>query len=318
MAWLKTEGEILPDIFNIGDRYLSSYLIIGSEKILLVDSNMSFMSRVLLKNIQRYLPNGRQLDGILLTHSHFDHVGGIPYLREMFPNLVVYGSPVAAKVLQSSNAKHFILDMNIQASCEYAKADLHLQNISYNENSLAVDHIVRDGDQISIGNETITTIEVPGHTRCSVCYFLANRKAIFGGESMGVLLKNGTVCPEFLSSFSDYNQSLKKCKEVGAEIICMPHFGVLTDQEATNYWDSAINCAENGTKIILSMAKKGHDKTQITQQLKEVFYLQDLRSFQPEKAFDINAGYSIQLIMDEFCCDIGKRKLNTTRSISQS
>tara|TARA_R110001583_G_scaffold88544_6_gene229476 strand:+ start:197 stop:1138 length:942 start_codon:yes stop_codon:yes gene_type:complete len=305
MAWIKTEGEVLPGIINIGDSYLSSYLIVGSEKILLVDSNMSFMSSVLRQNIQSYLPNGRQLDGVLLTHSHFDHVGGIPYLREMFPDLVVYGSPVAAKVLQSDNAKRLILDLNMQAAREYAKAGMHLLDIAYDESLLVVDHVVKDGDEISIGNETITIIEVPGHTRCSICYFLSDQKAIFGGESMGVLLKNGTVCPEYLSSYVDYNQSLKKCKSVGAEIVCMPHFGVLTEQDAANYWDLAIRWAEGGAEIILSMLREGHGKAQIIQKLKEMFYLEDLRSFQPEKAFDINAGRSIQLIMEDFAVTEG-------------
>jgi 2-aminobenzoylacetyl-CoA thioesterase len=293
MAWKKLEGPVFNGVINVGNRDLPSYLIIGSEKTLLVDANMSFMSGTVRDSLAQYLPPGRSLDGVLLTHSHFDHVGGIPYLREMFPNLIVYGSQVARTVLRRDNAQWFIRDLNMEASRLHGGSD---NEFEYDFSLMAVDHVLADGEEIPMGDDTIVAMATPGHTRCSISYLLRGRKAIFGGEAFGVKLRDGAVCPEYLSSYEDYVRSLRRCQTTRPEIVFLPHFGILTEGDALAYWALAMAGAKESAAIIVSMARQGYERAEIIHMLKKKYYIEDLSGFQPERAFEINAGHSTDLI----------------------
>ena len=66
-------------------------LIIGSEKAAAYDAGMAYCAAGLVENIQREL-KGRPLDYVLLSHTHYDHLGGVPYLRQQWPELTVFGA----------------------------------------------------------------------------------------------------------------------------------------------------------------------------------------------------------------------------------
>jgi glyoxylase-like metal-dependent hydrolase (beta-lactamase superfamily II) len=293
MAWMKRAGPVFDGVVNVGSPDLSSYLVVGSEKTLLVDANMGFMSGTVRASLARCLPPGRGLDGVLLTHTHFDHVGGIPRLREIFPNLVVYASPVAARVLRRESAQWFIRDLNMEASRLHGGS---LAELEYDFSLMAVDHVLADGEEIALGDDTVVAMETPGHTRCSITYLLRGRKAIFGGEAFGVKLQDGTVCPEYLSSYEHYVRSLRRCQTTRPEIICLPHFGILTEGDAQAYWGSAMAGAKESAAIIVAMVREGYGRAEIIHLLKKKYYIEDLSSFQQERAFEINAGHSTDLI----------------------
>lgn len=81
---------------------------------------------------------GYRLEMILLTHSHHDHVAGVPGLLERFPNLPV-----------------FVHD-----------ADIHrLKNVP--EKNL---RRVVDGEKFSVGTVTVESIHSPGHSAGEITY----------------------------------------------------------------------------------------------------------------------------------------------------
>jgi glyoxylase-like metal-dependent hydrolase (beta-lactamase superfamily II) len=290
---MKRAGPVFEGVVNVGNPDLSSYLIVGSKKTLLVDANMSFMSGTVRESLARCLPAGRRLDGVLLTHTHFDHVGGIPRLREMFPDLVVYGSPVAAEVFRRESAQWFIRELNADASRLHGGSAAELE---YDFSLMTVDHVLADGEEIALGDDTIVAMETPGHTRCSISYLLRGRKAIFGGEAFGVKLRDGTVCPEYLSSYEDYIRSLRRCQTMRPEIVCLPHFGILTNGDAQAYWGLSMADAKDSAAVIVSMLRQGYGRAEIIHLFKKHYYIEDLSSYQPERAFEINAGHSTDLI----------------------
>ncbi|MCI2055939.1 MAG: MBL fold metallo-hydrolase [Oscillibacter sp.] len=82
---------------------------------------------------------------ILLTHGHFDHVGGVAGILAAHPDLPVYLSP---------------LDI-------YPADDAHARELfPVPEGTIPVS----DGDSISMGTLTFTAMATPGHSEGSVTY----------------------------------------------------------------------------------------------------------------------------------------------------
>ena len=100
---------------------------------------------------------------VLLTHGHFDHIGGVTAFLEKY-DVHVYIHENDAELL-SDGYKN-------------ASAPLIGESITVN----AKPQKLRDGDKLSIGALTIAAVHTPGHTRGCVCYFCGD--AVFTGDTV--------------------------------------------------------------------------------------------------------------------------------------
>ncbi len=71
------------------------------EYKLLLDTGSN--GRVLLQNMQKMGVNVQEIDYIFITHSHWDHIGGLDSIIEINPNVTLY--------LPASLSKHLINDL---------------------------------------------------------------------------------------------------------------------------------------------------------------------------------------------------------------
>jgi len=87
-----------------------------------------------------------QLEGVLITHHHFDHVGGLQTLRDQY-SPVVYGPQ--------------------------------------NPGIAGVDHRLQQGDQVEVLGNSFAVMEVPGHTLDHIAYYHAGDKPLlFCGDTL--------------------------------------------------------------------------------------------------------------------------------------
>ena len=94
---------------------------------------------------------GASIDGILLTHGHFDHVLSLDTLRKAFP--------VPAMI--HKNDASMLTDGKKNAFYTF-----------YGQERVfgAAEITFEDGEQISLGEETLRVIHTPGHTAGSCCF----------------------------------------------------------------------------------------------------------------------------------------------------
>lgn len=110
------------------------------------------------------LPEGAIIKGVLLTHTHFDHIYGINELYWRFPESIVYTSEYGKEALYSAK-KNFSF--------------YHERSIVFEGNNIVVLH---EGDEIEIGlDEKLKVLETPGH--CPSCLSYYNNDIIFTGDS---------------------------------------------------------------------------------------------------------------------------------------
>ena len=144
------------DVFRVtSGRGGEALLIVGSEKTALYDCGMAYCGEYTADNIIEMLAKlkeqGRidriKLDYILLSHSHYDHIGGLPYILERFPEAVVLGSEKCRDVLHRENARKLIRELGEEARDLYTPGN----NTPLKMDPLKVDVVMKDGDIIEQG-----------------------------------------------------------------------------------------------------------------------------------------------------------------------
>lgn len=134
----------------------------------------------------RELIGDTDLQYILLTHGHFDHIGGVRDIKKEYGCKVVISS-VDATMLSSGKA-------SLAAFC------------GAEQNNTEPDITVQDGDEIELGTLKIKALSTPGHTSGSVCYVVGD--ALFSGDTLFYCSCGRTDFPT--GSSDDMIKSLKK------------------------------------------------------------------------------------------------------------
>ncbi|HOE96911.1 MAG TPA: MBL fold metallo-hydrolase [Candidatus Sumerlaeota bacterium] len=86
---------------------------------------------------------------VLITHGHFDHIGGVAAVRRRYPELPVWAHPDTAPLLADARLNQAAA---IGLPCEPAAAT----------------HYYREGDRVVIGGSELRVIDAPGHCVGSV------------------------------------------------------------------------------------------------------------------------------------------------------
>jgi glyoxylase-like metal-dependent hydrolase (beta-lactamase superfamily II) len=201
----------------LGSPYCYIYLIDN----ILIDTSVTAWAYLLLNLIK----NKYKINYLLLTHSHYDHLGGAyilkEYFKDYFSNLKIIGHSNISKVLKSQTAINIISDFNYKDSYEIYNILKNNELSQFLEfNNFEIDYLLEDSNQKifdlkNLINKDVKVLFVIGHTRDSVSYYFIKENALIMAESMGVPNhKFNFVLPEFLTSYINYKDNLKFQEEL--------------------------------------------------------------------------------------------------------
>ena len=98
-----------------------NYYVVGQEEAALIECGTSAGAQIFAGQWAA-LEDKPDIKYIVVLHSHFDHVCGIPMLKELFPDALVVGSSTAQKVLSKEKAMASAFNSDLYVSKSYLQA----------------------------------------------------------------------------------------------------------------------------------------------------------------------------------------------------
>jgi len=133
----------------------NSYLVVGDDKVALIDTVDARFSGQLLQNIAEAI-GGRRVDYVVLNHLEQDHSGSLAEVLAKYPDAVVVGTPMAVNMAKS-----------FYGAVRYCMP-------------------VKDGDSISLGGKTLKFVQVPWlHWPETMATYLVEDKVLFSCDAFG-------------------------------------------------------------------------------------------------------------------------------------
>ena len=119
------------------------------------------MPKPVLEALER---DGLNCVAILLTHGHFDHIGGVRQIRDRY-QAKVYIHEADADMLQSNRLSLAVLTGDLVKPAE-------------------ADVLLKGGETLRIAGLSIGVIHTPGHTKGGVSYVLKEERKLFVGDTL--------------------------------------------------------------------------------------------------------------------------------------
>lgn len=179
--------------FPLGELQTNAYLLVKDTNCIIIDPADS--ADFLLEEVQR---RNLQLQGIVATHGHFDHLMAVGEIQLSYPHLPLY----------IHKEDHF-LSKRLKETAKYF--------LGYEPYVIPVQSSIDlQQGELSIGDFTFTVLLTPGHTPGSCSFYFPEDAIIFTGDT----LFNGAVGRyDFkYSSKADLRISVKTILELPEEI----------------------------------------------------------------------------------------------------
>lgn len=279
---------------NTGD---SAFLIDDGKTAIMYDSGFAFTGYAVADKIKGILGE-RKLDYIFLTHSHYDHALGSVYALKYWPEAKVVAGEYAAKIFEKPTAKALMRDLDQKFARKCGVLD-------YEDliDDLKVDIAVKDGDVVCAGDMKFTVINLPGHTKCSVGFYLEENKLLLSCETIGVFDGDKTVLPSYLVGYQMALDSISRVEALDIESILVPHYGILGKEKTAEYLKSARYSAESAAKKIAEILKSGGTKEAAAAAFKDEYFNENVKKIYPIDAMNLNTDIMVNLIERELVKD---------------
>jgi metallo-beta-lactamase class B len=139
--------RMIGNIYYVGSRGLASYLITTPEGHILINSNLRTSVPLIRESIEKLGFHFKDVKILLISHAHFDHDAG------------------SVEIKQLTGARYMVMDADVGAVESGGKSDFQYgDDARFWYPAAKVDRALHDGDQVTLGDTTLTAHKTAGHT----------------------------------------------------------------------------------------------------------------------------------------------------------
>lgn len=189
--------QIIDNVYYVGTRNLGSFLVTTDEGHILVNTNDEETLPLIRESVEQLGFEWTNIQIILGSHAHADHMSGNAQAkRETGASVMAMREDIPLLVQMTPGGKPH-----------------------------PIDHVLEDGDTVSLGSVTMTAHLTPGHTPGTTTWTL---KADENGESYDVVMLGGatatprtdTTDPEIQKQF---HRAFIKLRTMSCDVPLGPH-----------------------------------------------------------------------------------------------
>ena len=259
MSAIRQPGKInanttLIDIGMLDVRGLTAvYLIQGARKCLIDGGTRKEAPRLvkMLSELDAFPP-----DLIIVTHPHWDHAQGIPWLRQ---EAARQGKKI--EVLASTEAIPLLADASFNDVFGGGPYD-SIRDVT----------AIREGDSIDLGGIALRIYNIPGHCRGHVAILDEKNGNVFVGDAIGDKVSDALFIPPFMPPTWDpdaFLSSVNKLRQLPYESLCLAHFGCIQGSEAKSILDEALDTCNTWWRWCESNADRLSDTNYLLQAMRK-------------------------------------------------
>jgi len=172
----KAQDELTPfpafriagNLYYVGSKELANYLITTPRGHILINSDLEANVPLIQASIESLGFKFTDIKILLISHAHWDHDAG------------------SARIKKLTGAKYMVMDADVPVVESGGKSDFQYGN---DPASLypptKVDRVLRDGDQVKLGDAVLTARLTPGHTKGCTTWTM---KVKDGGKTRDVVI----------------------------------------------------------------------------------------------------------------------------------
>ena len=146
-------------------------------------------------DLERIIRQGWKVRGVLLTHSHFDHIYGLNKLVEAFPNVIVYTNQAGNEGL-------------VNDKWNFSRYHAEVENFIFTKTGNV--RVLEEGVQTLEGGLHVNVLFTPGHDPSCISYIVGNN--LFTGDAYIPGIKTVTTFPK--SNKEQATESLVRLQEL--------------------------------------------------------------------------------------------------------
>jgi len=173
------------------------YLILDEVPVL-IDAGMD--PEPTLRKIKKYI-DPKEIEMIILTHSHHDHSGGVPLLKEA----------TGARVLIHEDEAGSLGDDMATVAYLFGRSAPEIE----------ADGTLKEGDVIDLGEWKLEVMHTPGHSPGGICLYEPRAKVLFSGD---------TVFPQgnIAGCDADLISSIERLTKLDVEVLYPGHMEIVS------------------------------------------------------------------------------------------
>jgi len=195
---------IFDNVGYVGIDWVAAYVIKTTDGLILIDSLYGKWVPYLEAGLRKLGLNPADVRYVLTTHGHFDHAGGAAYFQRRYGAHVVMSKNDWSLAAETPSTPYFAFT------------------------APAADIVANDGDQIALGDTTVSIVATPGHTPGAISF----RYRVQDGEESHEAITLGGVGLNFsgVEQTQTYIRSYERLQKDSAGVsVSLPNHAAMGD-----------------------------------------------------------------------------------------
>ena len=204
--------RIAGNLYYVGSQDLAAYLLVTPQGNILINSNLASSPPQIKKSIESLGFKYSDTKILLISHGHYDHCAG------------------SAEILRETGAKYEVMAQDVPVVESGGGDDFrYAGDKSFSFPATKVDHMLHDGDTVSLGGTTLTAHLTAGHTKGTTTWTFDEKEngrtlhvVIVGSPNVnpGYKLVNNKAYPQIAA---DYRREFEELKKLPCDIFLGAH-----------------------------------------------------------------------------------------------